>query len=76
MCVCVCTDTKSLFFQKKTNNSWVGRGMDVLDGGGDRRWERAVLGVNLWRPIATDGFFIAWLCESDELFPNYFGWTC
>ena len=31
--------------------SWVGRGMGVLDGGGDRRREGVVLGVNLGRPV-------------------------
>jgi len=34
-----------------------GRGMRVLDGGGDRRREWAVLGVNLGRPIVTNGAF-------------------
>ena len=53
--------------------SRVGRGMGVtLDGGGDRRRERAVLVVNLGRPIVTKGDFVAQLCESDALFPNYF----
>jgi len=37
--------------------SGVGRGMGVLDGGGDCRGERAVLGVNLGRPIVTNGAF-------------------
>jgi len=32
--------------------SGVGRGMD-----GDRRWEGAVLGVNMGRPIVTNGAF-------------------
>jgi len=31
--------------------------------------EWAVLG----RPIVSNGDFVAWLCESDALFPNYFG---
>ena len=35
----------------------VGRGMGVLDGGGDRRSGRAVLRVNLGRPIVTIGAF-------------------
>jgi len=35
----------------------VGRGMGVLDGDGDRRREDAVLGVNLGRPIVTNGAF-------------------
>ena len=35
----------------------VGRGMGVLDEGGDRRREGAVLGVNLGRRIVTNGAF-------------------
>jgi len=35
--------------------SEVGGGMGVLDRGGDRRREGAVLGVNLGRPIETNG---------------------
>jgi len=46
--------------------SGVGRGMGVLDGGGDRRMEGAVLGVNLGRPIVTNGAF------ETRLFSNYF----
>jgi len=38
--------------------SGVGRGMGVLDGGGDRRREGAVLGVNVGRPIVTSGDFV------------------
>jgi len=34
---------------------WGGRGIGVLDGGGDRRRGRAELGVNLGRPIVTNG---------------------
>ena len=38
--------------------SGVGQGMGVLDGGGDRqRGSWAVLGVNLGRPIVTNGAF-------------------
>ena len=37
----------------------VGRRMSVLDGGGDRRREGTVLGVNLGRPIVTNGNFVA-----------------
>jgi len=37
----------------------VGREMGVLDGGGDRRREEAVLWVNLGRPIVTNGEFVA-----------------
>ena len=35
----------------------VGRGIGVIDGGGDRRRERGSFGVNLGRPIVTDGAF-------------------
>jgi len=38
--------------------SGVGRGMGVLDGGGDRRRGRGSLGVNLGRPIVTNGDFV------------------
>ena len=44
--------------------SCVGRGMGVLDGGGDRRREGAVLGVNLGRPIVTNKDF------ATRLFPG------
>jgi len=37
--------------------SGVGRRMGVLEGGGDR--QRDVLGVNLWRPIVTNGTSVA-----------------
>ena len=37
--------------------SGVGLGMSVLDFGGDRRKERGTLGVNLRRPIVTNGAF-------------------
>jgi len=42
--------------------SGVGRG--VLDFGGDRRRGMDSLGVNLWRPIVTNGDFVASLCGS------------
>jgi len=35
--------------------SEVGRGMSVLDGGGDRRRRREVLGVNVGHPVVTNG---------------------
>ena len=38
--------------------------MGVLDFGGNRRWEGAVSGVNLRRPIVTNGDFIATLCRN------------
>jgi len=41
--------------------SEVGRGMGLLDGGGDHRKEGPVLGVNLGHPIVTNGDF-AQLC--------------
>jgi len=40
--------------------AWYG----VLNFGGDRRRWRAVLGVNLGRPIVTNGEFVASLCRS------------
>ena len=44
--------------------SGVGLGMGVLDFGGDRRRARGSLGVNLRRPIITNGDFVASLCGS------------
>ena len=44
----------------------VGRGMGVLDRGGDRRMGRGSFGVNLGRPIVTSGGF------ATRLFSNYF----
>jgi len=44
--------------------SGVGLGRGVLDFAGDRRRGRGSLGVNLWRPIVTNGEFVASLCES------------
>ena len=44
--------------------SGVGRGMGVLDGGGNRRRKSGSFGVNLGRPIVTSGDFVAWLCRS------------
>ena len=49
--------------------SGVGQGMGVLDGGDYRLRERAVSGVNMGRPIVTNG--TATRC--DKLFPDYFG---
>jgi len=46
--------------------SGVGRGMGVLDEGGDGRRRRGSFGVNLERAIVvTNG-------DGDALFPNYF----
>ena len=42
--------------------SGVGLGMGVLDFGGDGRRRRGSLGVNLQRPIITNGDFVASLC--------------
>jgi len=44
--------------------SGVGQGIGVLDGSG--RQERGSLGVNLRRPIVTNGDF------ATRLFPNFF----
>jgi len=54
----------------------VSQEMGVLYGDGDRRMKGAVLGVNVGRPIEANGDFVEQLCESDALFPNYFGRTC
>jgi len=37
----------------------VGRGMGALDGRGDPRKKRVSFGVNLGRPIVTNGDFVA-----------------
>ena len=47
--------------------SGVGRGMGVLDEGGYRRREGAVLRLTLGRPVVTNGDF------ATQLFQNYFG---
>jgi len=39
--------------------SGVGRGMGILDGGGDRRRERAGFWVNVGHPIVTTGDSVA-----------------
>jgi len=39
--------------------SEVGRGMRILDGGGDRRREGAVSMVNAGHPIVANGDFVA-----------------
>jgi len=44
--------------------SGFGLGMGVLDFGGDRRRGRDSLGVNLQRPIVTNGEFVVSLCGS------------
>ena len=43
--------------------------------GGNRRMGRGsfLWVVNLGRAVVTNGDFVAYLCESDALFPNYFG---
>jgi len=47
-----------------------GLGVVIIEG------ERSVLGVSLEHPIVTNRDIVAWLCESDALFPDYFGRTC
>ena len=44
--------------------SGVGRGMGVLDAGGNRQRGRGVLGVNLGRPIVTNGDAVVQLWRS------------
>jgi len=44
--------------------SGVGRGMGILDGGGDRRRGRGSFGREFRVPILTDGDFVAQLCGS------------
>jgi len=39
--------------------SGFGRGMGVLDGGGDRRREWAVWGINVGHATVTNGDFVA-----------------
>jgi len=53
--------------------SGVGRGTGVLDGVVIVQWEGAVFEVTLRRPIVTNVDILLQLCESDALFPNYFG---
>ena len=45
--------------------------MGVLDWVGDRRREGAVVGVNVKRPVVTNG--ILCMRGGDALFPNDFG---
>ena len=52
--------------------SVVGRGMGVLDFGGDRRRGRSSLGENLGRPTVTNEDYAEQFCNSDVLFSNYF----
>ena len=47
--------------------SGVSQGMGVLDGMVIVKGEGAVLGLNLRRPVVTNGEFAMWI------FPNYFG---
>jgi len=55
--------------------SEVGRGMGrVLDGGGERRREGAVLGVNLGRPIVTNGPLLR-SCAAIELSFRTVSWV-
>jgi len=74
VCLSVCLCVRKLYCGKTAEwirmpfgeVSGVSRGMGVLDGSGDRRREGAVLGVNLGRPIVTNGAF------ATQLFSNYF----
>jgi len=50
-----------------------GVGMVVLDRGSDHRGERGSFGGEFGASHVINGDFVAWLCESDALFPNYFG---
>jgi len=47
--------------------SGVCRWMGVLDGGGDRRRGRGILGMNFGRPIVTNGDFVAFVRERRAL---------
>jgi len=65
LCVSVCLSVRKVYCGKTAERirmpfgvvSGVGRGIGVLDEGGDRRREGAVLGVNFGRPIVTNGAF-------------------
>ena len=64
MSLSVCLSAAKCILAKRLIGSgcrlgWVGQGMGVLDGGGDRRREGAVLGLNLGRPIVTNEAFVA-----------------
>jgi len=74
MCLSVCLSVRKVYCKKTAE--WilmpfgmvngVGRRMGVLDGGGDRRREGAVLGVN--------GASHCNRCDfATQLFPDYFG---
>jgi len=58
-----CGDTRKLIGMPFGVVSGVGLGSGVLDFGGDRQRGRGKLGVNLRRPIVTNGDFVASLCE-------------
>jgi len=65
MCVSVGRSVRKVYCGKTAEWIWmpfgmvsgVGRGMGALDGGGYR--QRGSLGLNLGRPIVTDGDFVA-----------------
>jgi len=48
-------------------------GWGALDGGGDRRRRWVSFGVNLGRPIVTDGDFVAYLCGVRAVIELSFG---
>ena len=52
------------------DDEWGRSRMDVLDGVVIVKGEGAVLGLNLGRPIVTNGDF------ATRLFANYFGISC
>jgi len=70
---CVCLPVRKVYCGKTADwirmpfgvVSGVGRGMVIVE------WEGGDLGVNLGRPIVTNGDFVAY-CESDAVFTNYF----
>jgi len=63
MCRSVCCSVWRGYCDKTADCIWMlfgvvigfSRGMGVLDGGGDRRREEAVLRVNVGHPIVTNG---------------------
>jgi len=63
--VCACVCVRKVYCGKTADCirmpfgvvSGVGLGMGVLDRGGDCRRGRGSFGVNLWRPIVTNGAF-------------------
>jgi len=78
LCVClsVCQSKKCTVAIRLTGSGCRFRwGVGSVKGWLVIKREGAVLVVNMDHPIETNGDFVA-LCESDTLFPNYFGRTC